>query len=248
MRMNARRLTAAAVFAAVTALTTGSVAASAASPAGSHEDKGDKDRQCVVVPGKLRELNAEDRAKIKEKLKEARAERGKVLGGLTGEPRLTVERKLEEAGAELPGKLRELIGDERADVKGKLEKLEKSDQLEKVRKAVPRKTVRDGKICHAAGPEKVDRGHVSDAMVKSLVSRLGVGEADVRKAVDKLFTLGEQQKGIDPESKEFAAVAKELGVAPEQLSDALKEARKDLREDLREGPPKDLREQQPNGS
>ncbi|UUN28814.1 hypothetical protein [Streptomyces sp. FIT100] len=245
MRMNARRLTAAAVFAAVTALTTGSVAASAASPAGSHEDKGDKHRHCVVVPGKLRELNAEDRARIEKKLKEARAERGTVLGGLSGEPRLRVERKLEEAGPELPGKLRELIGDERAGVKGKLEKL---DQLEKVRKAVPRKTVRDGKICHAAGPEKVDRGRVSDAMVKSLVSRLGVGEADARKAVDKLFALGEQQKGIDPESKEFAAFAKELGVAPEQLSDALKEARKDLREDLREGPPKDLREQQPNGS
>ncbi|MFC5799731.1 hypothetical protein [Streptomyces formicae] len=238
MRMNARRLTAAAVFAAVTALTTGSVAASAASPAESREDKGDKHRHCVVVPKKLRDLTGEDRVKIEEKLKKAHEERGKVLGGLIGEPRLKVEKKLEEAGPELPGKLRELIGDERADVKGKLEK------SEKVRKAVPRKTVRDGKICHAAGAEKVDRGRVSDAMVKSLVSRLGVGEADARKAVDKLFSLGERSKGVDPKSKEFAAVAKELGVTPEQFSDAVKEARKDLREHLRE----DLREQKPSGS
>ncbi|MGW1880944.1 hypothetical protein [Streptomyces sp. NPDC001970] len=178
MRINARWVAAAAVFAAVTGVTTGSVAASAAtpgtsSPAADRQDQagagadgeGDKGKGCVVIPEKLTE---EERARLKEKLEKAREARNESPAKLTEEERA----KLRDTFEEVPKKLRELTEEERARVEEKIRKAREvapeklprlieeqrttlREKLEKVREEAgkegaqgPGRKLREGLVCH----------------------------------------------------------------------------------------------------
>ncbi|WP_055590645.1 hypothetical protein [Peterkaempfera griseoplana] len=62
---------------------------------------------------------------------------------------------------------------------------------------------------------------VPAGFAQNLAEQLGVSRAAATRAAKELFALGERPGGINPRSKEFAAIAKQLGVTPKRLADAL---------------------------
>jgi predicted DNA binding protein len=67
------------------------------------------------------------------------------------------------------------------------------------------------------------------AMVAALAARLGVSRSAAQRALNQVEALG--REGIDPASPAFAAIARDLGVSPAQLTDALRAAKQSLAAD-----------------
>jgi hypothetical protein len=64
------------------------------------------------------------------------------------------------------------------------------------------------------------------AMVAALAARLGVGHSAAQRALNQLEALG--RDSIDPASPAFAAIARDLGVSPAQLTGDLRAAKQSV--------------------
>jgi predicted DNA binding protein len=64
------------------------------------------------------------------------------------------------------------------------------------------------------------------AMVAALATRLGIGHSAAQRVLNQLEALG--REGIDSASPAFAAIARDLGVSPAQLTGALRAAKQSL--------------------